>query len=134
MIAVMNTTLEKIKPETVALIEANAERFGLSVDDYLRVLLPKDEKNVALKADDNRQTNNESPEVTAVKREKSIVWIKSHRQEYGGLFVALDGDKLIAAGEKYNDVRKSAIQKGYKNAFIGDVLPIDYEGFIGGLD
>lgn len=127
----MNTTPEQVKPETLAIIEANAERFGLSVDDYLRSLLPTEEKELALKADEQSE---ESEEEREIKRQKSIAWIKSHRAEYGGKYVALDGDKLIAVGEKYSDALKLARQKGYKNAFIGNVYPKDYVGYWGGLD
>ncbi len=127
----MNTTLDQVKPETIELIESNARRFGLSVDDYLRSLLPKDEQNLALKAE---EITNDSSEEKEAKRQKSIVWIKSHREEYGGLYVALDGDKLIAKAEKYGDVLKLAIKAGYKNAFIGNVYPIDYVGHWGGFD
>lgn len=131
----MNTTLKQVKPETLAIIEINAERFGLSVDDYLRSLLPSNEKESALKSDDSQiSIADESAEDREAKRQKSITWIKSHRKEYGGMYVALDGDKLIGTGKKYGDVLKLARQKGYKNAFIGDVLPLDYEGFMGGLD
>lgn len=127
----MNTPLEQVKPETLAIIEANAERFGLSVDDYLRSLLPTEEKELAIKADEQSE---ESAEEREIKRQKSIVWIKTHRKEYGGKYVALDGDKLIAVGEKYGDALKLARQKGYKNAFIGNVYPKDYVGYWGGLD
>ena len=127
----MNTTLEQVKPETLAIIEANAERFGLSVDDYLRSLLPNKEKEISLEADE--QTG-ESAEERQIRRQKSIAWIKSHREEYGGKYVALDGDKLIAVGEKYGDALKLAIKAGYKNAFIGNVYPKDYVGYWGGLD
>jgi hypothetical protein len=127
----MNTTLEQVKPETLAIIEANAKRFGMSVDEYLRSLLPTDEKELALKGDEQSE---ESAEEREAKRQKSIAWIKSHREEYGGLYVALDGDKLIGTGEKYGDALKLALQAGYKNAFIGDVLPLDYEGYMGGFD
>lgn len=47
----MNTTLEQIKPETLALIERQAEYLGLSIDEYLRRLLPADERELALKSD-----------------------------------------------------------------------------------
>ena len=47
----MNTTLKKIKPETIALLEENAERFGLSVDDYLCSILLSNEKDMSLKSD-----------------------------------------------------------------------------------
>lgn len=132
----MNATLEQIKPETLELIKAQAAKFGLSVDEYLRRLLPRHEKELALKADNAEPTsiNAESPEEKEAKRQKSIAWIKSHRAEYGGKYVALDGDKLIGIGERYGDALKLALQAGYKNAFIGDVLPLDYEGFMGGLD
>ncbi len=46
----MNSTLENISPQTIALLEENAERFGLSVDEYLRSLLPGDGDSI-LKAD-----------------------------------------------------------------------------------
>ncbi len=36
----MSTVLEDIKPETVAKIAAQAKRRGLSIDEYLRSLLP----------------------------------------------------------------------------------------------
>lgn len=47
----MNATLEQIRPETLTLIEAHAKHLGLSVDEYLRRLLPMEE--LALKADDD---------------------------------------------------------------------------------
>jgi hypothetical protein len=47
----MNATLEQIRPETLSLIEAHAKHLGLSVDEYLRRLLPTEE--LALKADAN---------------------------------------------------------------------------------
>jgi hypothetical protein len=46
----MNSTLEQIKPETLSLIEEQAKKFNLPVDEYLRSLLPEDEKNLALKS------------------------------------------------------------------------------------
>ena len=45
----MNATLEQIRPETLTLIETQAKHLGLSVDEYLRRLLPVEE--LALKAD-----------------------------------------------------------------------------------
>jgi hypothetical protein len=46
----MNSTLEQIKPETLAIIEEQAKSSNLSVDEYLRMLLPETEKNLALKS------------------------------------------------------------------------------------
>jgi hypothetical protein len=36
----MHRILEQIKPETARLLEAQAQTLGLSVDEYLRMLLP----------------------------------------------------------------------------------------------
>jgi hypothetical protein len=47
----MNATLEQIRPETLSLIETQAKHLGLSMDEYLRRLLPPEE--LALKADAN---------------------------------------------------------------------------------
>ena len=47
----MNPTLEDIKPETVALIESQAKYLGISVDEYLRRLLPTDEQELGLRSD-----------------------------------------------------------------------------------
>ncbi|MGI9055118.1 MAG: hypothetical protein ACR2F2_04870 [Pyrinomonadaceae bacterium] len=44
----MNANIEQIKPETLAMLEKQASRFGLSIDDYLRSLLPKTEKELSL--------------------------------------------------------------------------------------
>lgn len=134
----MNTALEQIKPETIALIEAQAETLGLSMDEYLRRLLPDHEKELALKADppETRQLRSATNSAVEIEsdRQKSIAWIQSHREEYGGLYVALRGDVLIATGKNYSEVLRIVHQKGYNDAFVGDVLPPDYEGFLGGWD
>lgn len=37
---IMNQIVEQINPETIALIESQARLAGLSIDDYLRSLIP----------------------------------------------------------------------------------------------
>ena len=46
----MSANLEQIKPETLAILERQAKIFGLSIDEYLRSLLPKTEKELPLAA------------------------------------------------------------------------------------
>lgn len=53
----MNATIEQIKPETLAIIESQAKTFGLSVDEYLRNLLPKTEKELPLQNGDEFEAN-----------------------------------------------------------------------------
>ncbi len=47
----MNIVLDSIKPETLAFLESEAKRLRMSVDEYLRRLLPIDERELALRAD-----------------------------------------------------------------------------------
>lgn len=47
----MNTTIEQIKPDTLALIQKQAQTFGLSVDEYLKSILPKGENDLSLDAE-----------------------------------------------------------------------------------
>jgi hypothetical protein len=49
----MNATLEQIKPDTLEILEKQAKIFGLSVDEYLRSLLPKTEKELSLEGNTN---------------------------------------------------------------------------------
>ena len=44
----MNPVLEQVRPETVELLVARAEAHGLSVDEYLKLLLGVPEQNPAL--------------------------------------------------------------------------------------
>lgn len=48
---VMSTVSEYIKPETLSIIETQAKNLDLSVDEYLRRLLPKDVQELGLKPD-----------------------------------------------------------------------------------
>lgn len=53
---VMSTASEHIRPETLTMIEDRAMSLGLSVDEYLRRLLPGDVKELGLNGDDaNRE-------------------------------------------------------------------------------
>lgn len=47
----MNTLIEQVKPETLAIIEAQAKRLGMSIDSYLRTILPATNSELALAGD-----------------------------------------------------------------------------------
>jgi len=47
----MNPMFKQISPETLNLIEHQARTLGISVDEYLRRLLPSYEQELALKPD-----------------------------------------------------------------------------------
>ena len=59
-------------------------------------------------------------------------WMKSHREEYGGQYVALDNDDFVSVGPSYAIAREKAVAAGYPHAYV-DYLPRpDENGEIGG--
>ena len=67
----------------------------------------------------------------AQKRELVMQWLTAHRSEYGGKYVALDGDRLLAVGTTYREAVEAARQSGVVNPFIDYVSPPDSVGFGG---
>ena len=55
----MSVAAENIKPETLEFIRSLAENAGLSMDEYLRRLLPVNEQNLALRPDDLDELKND---------------------------------------------------------------------------
>ena len=51
-------------------------------------------------------------------RQRRLEWLKAHRDEYGGQYVALDGDQLIAVGPNYRAAREKAQGAGIASAFV----------------
>jgi hypothetical protein len=51
-------------------------------------------------------------------RQRRLEWLKSHREEHGGQYVALDGDQLLAVGPNYRIAREKALAAGKPNAFV----------------
>jgi hypothetical protein len=45
-------------------------------------------------------------------------WLKTHREEYGGQYVALDGAQLLAIGPNYRTAREKALAAGKPSAFV----------------
>ena len=65
-------------------------------------------------------------------RGRRLVWLKSHREEYGGQYVALDHDQLIAVGPSYPIARDKALAAGKPNAFVTYLPKLDEMGEMGG--
>jgi hypothetical protein len=51
----MNSTIEQIKPETLALIAEQAYQLDLSIDEYLRRLLPVNDNDLSLRSGADEQ-------------------------------------------------------------------------------
>ncbi|MGH9929452.1 MAG: DUF5678 domain-containing protein [Pyrinomonadaceae bacterium] len=51
-------------------------------------------------------------------RQRRMEWLKSHREEYGGQYVALDGDVLVGHGATIGEAHQQAKGKGVENPFL----------------
>lgn len=65
------------------------------------------------------------------KRRLRAEWFKAHSEKYAGLYVALDGDRLLGAGKNYPEAFAAAKRAGVNDAYVGFVYPADYEGYMG---
>lgn len=60
----------------------------------------------------------------------SMAWIRQHRKEYGGQWVILDGDRLIAAGNDILALKAAREADGVSSPFFGFVEPADAPPFL----
>ncbi len=71
-------------------------------------------------------------ETDSDKRRRRTEWLKANREQYGGQYVALDGDRLVSVGKSYPEAARAAKYAGLNNAFVTFVPPPDYIGEMGG--
>ena len=61
----------------------------------------------------------------------NTIWVKEHRAEYQGKYVALDDGKLVGTGKNFPEALKEAKQNGSENPMITYIFPLDSEPFAG---
>jgi hypothetical protein len=66
------------------------------------------------------------------KRRRLQTWLTEHRAQYGGLYVALDGDRLLGTGKNYPEAYAAAQRAGVADAYIDFVPPLGYIGELSG--
>lgn len=64
---------------------------------------------------ESSQNNNGDDDAT---RERRLAWLKSHREEYAGEYVALVGDVLVGHGRTIREARDQAKENGAKNPLL----------------
>lgn len=67
----------------------------------------------------------------ALKREQHMVWLKAHREEYAGQYVALDGDILVGCGATMREARQQAREQGIEHPFLVHVSSVNDAPFGG---
>lgn len=111
-------------------LEAEARRQGISTDALARIML---EQTLKL-ADGNGSSQSSRVLATNLPlkdRSHEAEWLRKNRDEYAGLWVALDGDSLIASGEHLKQVAETARQLGAPDALMIRVEPSDSLPFAG---
>src|SRR5262245_31199923 len=58
-------------------------------------------------------------------------WIAEHRQEYGGQWVALHGDRVLSHSTDAREVFATARQSGIEAPFFAHIEPVDALPFVG---
>lgn len=80
----------------------------------------------------NAEPQPKQPSILLVENEgdgsrlRRLEWLKAHREEYGGQYVALDGERLLAVGPNYQAAREKARAAGKADAFV-TYLPMPEE-------
>lgn len=105
----MTLTVEVTK-ELEEKIEIEAERNGVSRDEFVRIVL--EEKLNAKPPKPDFTGKIIATDLPVQNRKLEYEWIEKHRDEYDGQYVALDGAKLVAAGFNPKEVSKKV--RAYK--------------------
>ena len=122
-------TLEEIIEE--------ARRLSVEEQRRLRVALEMLDSNGQAQPA-NQEPSPQEPQILYVNngddeiRQRRLEWLKCHREEHGGQYVALDGDQLLAVGPNYRIAREKALAAGKPNAFVTYLSKPDEVAELGG--
>lgn len=99
--------LEQIIEEARSLSRAEKRKLRQVLDLELEQQKAHDQAQPA-------QSNNGDSEV----RERRLSWLKAHREEYAGQYVALDGDVLVGQGWTIREAHDQAKENGVEDPFL----------------
>ena len=114
-------TLEQIINEARALSPAEKQKLRQALDRELEQVKERERIQPAHSDNGDEQM-----------RQRRMEWLKSHREEYGGQYVALDGDQLLAVGPSYRIAREKALAAGKADAFVTYLYKPDEVSEMGG--
>lgn len=125
----MNLTID-LPGELEQRLEAEAKSQGVSIDALAQIMLEEKLK----RGDQNGLSA--LPRVVAKglpnkDRTREAEWLRKHRDDYAGLWVALDGERLIASGDDLKQVAKTARRLGVADALMMRVESNDCLPFAG---
>jgi hypothetical protein len=129
------TLIIDVSEELESKIEAEAKRKGMSKDEFVRLTL---EEKVNLKPQNSAIKPPFKSRIIATNlpvkdRSREYEWLAKNRDEYDGLWVALDGERLLSSGEKLKDVANEAERLGVKDALMIHVEGSNRPPELGGI-
>jgi len=100
-----------------------------ALKDQLASLTPQEKAELAKFLNEQAESNSPrgetatgasgfAPNDSALKRDLHLAWLKAHREEYAGKYVALDGDRLVGNGPNIREAHEQARQTGVDNPFL----------------
>lgn len=116
--------LEEVLQQELTPAAENSPPFLQRLDETLTVL------RLALQQREARNGAQHSYTERDAKGLRALEWMRQHRKEYGGQWVALDGDRLLAAGANAPEVYAAAIAAGVAVPMIDYLEPVDALPFI----
>jgi hypothetical protein len=63
-------------------------------------------------------TATEADNAAEVKRRQHLEWLKAHREEYAGQYVALDGERLVGQGRTLKEANEQARRNSVEKPFL----------------
>lgn len=121
----MITSGHQISSDTARQILDEAEHSGLTVEAYLRTIAEENQINGEMTLPKVRKV---TPNVDL---SQSREWLKRNKHKYLGLWVVLDGDRFIGAGNDPIPFVKKAREEGVKIPFM-KFIEDDSAPFTGG--
>lgn len=115
------------------LMERSAELTPEEKQSFARFLAEQEHRGngegLTINANDNNPGDNgmtpNAVELHSQRREQHLAWLKAHRHEYSGRYVALDGDQLMATGRNIKEAAERAKDNGCDTPFLVYVLSND---------
>src|SRR5262245_20859558 len=112
-------TVEKLLNEITSLPLSEKVRLRVLLDDQLKSVSGQNDGVKIVKA------------IPVPDAEPSMRWINEHSHEYGGQWVALAGDRLIAHSENATEVFAAAEADGAYLPLVTYIPPADAPPFVG---
>lgn len=99
--------LKSLKQQIAALPLPEKEQLAAFLDEQLQQTEQVSLTNAAHAEDETRR--------------RRLEWIKAHREEYAGCYVALHGDILVGSGRTIREAHEQAKSKGFPHPFLARV-------------